>query len=243
MDTEYAASSVVSAKRRAESELHRLKLDLALSSATVWSESLDKSKNRDKTPVPAPADADDLFGQLSLEERPAVVEFRLLQPRPDHRDLPPPIPLDVTQSLPLLDEWVIGDSVANYRWNVAQISLDSLSHNPSGRPIRPLPSARANSPRPAPNGTQSQPFSSVPVVLSLPPVPAVLPAPQPKPRQSALPAMARSSPPPEDSQSQSQSQSLSVFPQTQTERGPFGARPEASKGARKKAAKKRQGGF
>jgi len=239
--------AVQSGQRRAEAEHTRLELDLTLSASTLWSESITAPAVTSPIDIAPSNTADDLFaaaaGQLSLEERPTVFDkFRLLHPKTGEIYPIEAAPTDFAAAQPLLNEWTVGDDVGRYRWarsEMWQVNSDSPSTN---RIIRPLPSVRASQPNLSSTTTRQSPSPT----RLVPPVPAVLTVPStsslPPVRSlaafSSIPHVSRSSPPPgpEDSLGND-------FPLTQVERGPFGARPEATRVSRKKATKKRAGGF
>lgn len=233
--------------RRLDLEANQLHCDLMLCGTTLASDPIQPATTP-AAPDTSHGNLDDLFaaaaGQLSLEDKhsTAAVHFSVLQPKipcpqrggSDSRSL-----LDLTAALPLLAEWPLGQHADDYQWDGPLTRLPSTPQVSTGfdRPIRPLPSLRPHPTQPAAS-THS---------INVPPV-GRAPTLRPLPHTSTFPAIqpwsptrpgARSSPPPAPTL-----ESLSgEFPHTQVERGLFGARPEVSSKTRKKAAKKRAGGF
>lgn len=232
---------------RIKEDTFRLVLDLTLSRMIVHSESPTSV-----APTPRgsqePQTADNLFEraeQLTLDDgtsKANEIPFRWLPPRrdidagsPNDHDLPSDH-LQTEAARTLLSEWTIGADPIEYDWKDWRRE-GSLPRTPIKRPVRPLPS-----PRTTYGFAQSQPdIRYRPPYLS-----------QPQPRQlppysqhaNAIPQVfahtqaMRSSPPPVLQSSQSLQD---LGPSTQAERGPYGGRPEVK--ARKKAVKKRIGGF
>lgn len=212
----------------------RLRRDLDLSAFVSVPDSMEKALG--SILDPPRTTADEAFAaaasQLSLEERPSDL-FTVLIPIAPLPGLRAP---DLSAAKGLLGEWEPLRDARQHRWQPpAAADHPAQSSSRSNRPIRPLPpikslhSTVAASQPSVPNiGAVFPPLSVDSASRS---VPTVLP------KLSAHP-MSRSSPPPSAEESLT-----SAFPLTQVERGPFGARPEASRAARKKILRKRQGGF
>lgn len=171
----------------------------------------------------------------------------------------------------LLAEWDIGNDPADYQWKswVTEGATSNSLTSPmrTQRPIRPLPaSPRASQyfqpqpnvpsqsypqsqpqPQPQPTSLTASRFAPPSVLSQIQTHAQTLPSLRPSTSLTGMnrAPMMRSSPPPAvdmmaSSQVPMDSQGYQGMASTQVERGPFGGRPEKAK---KKAGKKRVGGF
>jgi hypothetical protein len=250
----FAQSPVIpftDAQRRYQRDTRRLVLDLTLSRMVVHSEELDTASGISVRASQEPSTADDLFeraGQLTLNDesdsRPGPPTFRWLPPRRGFdqdlasRDVQPnKSDLDSPTARALLGDWKIGTDPTQFTWKDWRRETSAVPTTVR-RPVRPLPSPRT---------TASQTFAQSQLdSRSRPPTIA-----QPQPRSqwglhtwNSIPNIlahgqgTRSSPPPVLHSSQSYQD---LGGNTQAETGRFGGRLDSK--SRKKAAKKRVGGF
>jgi hypothetical protein len=240
-------SPFTDSQARHQRDTRRLVLDLTLSRMVVHSEQMYPAGSLIRKSQ-EPETADNLFertGQLTLNDsnEPSPPELKWLVPRVEFdtqpeshaAGAPDPKSLDTAASRALLNDWTIGSDPTQFTWKDWRRETSAVP-TPVRRPVRPLPSPRASAtqtfaqsqPNPrfqAPNIAQPRPqwalhgSNSIPNIL-------------------AHDQGTRSSPPPVLHSSQSY-QDLGAS--TQTERGPFGGRPEIK--ARKKPTRKRVGGF
>lgn len=155
-------------------DLHRLALDLSLSTVVVSSEDLSPSTvrpPRDEMSLASdnPEDMFDKAASLSLSDRGTpLINFSLLQPRLiDVDGNPAGGPEDGDANVPdlqhptarfLMADWTIGSSVKDHRWK-SWLEHDNVgSQSTLNRPIRPLPSPRL---RQGGEFSQSQSYPSV----------------------------------------------------------------------------------
>lgn len=204
--------------------------DLLLSSAIVFSATDESSRHVRSSSNPA-STPEDIFAaateNLSLEENSPNVRFSFLTPKTVAQ---PNGNCSMVSSPPfaqtLINEWEVEESPTSYQWQQSSRASSPQAFN-APRPIKPLPPSR---PSIQPPVSQKQPTHSNYQWPSLSsPV-------RPPPRKSS----------PIRSQNRTfvaeDDLSIPNFLQTQTEPGPYGARPE-TRVTKKKSSKRRQGGF
>jgi hypothetical protein len=224
----------------------RLVLELTLSRMIVHSDSVAPAPAATPRSSQEPQTADNLFEraeQLTLNDggsKTNEIPFHWLSPRntfegEEQAHDNPDARLQTDTARTLLSEWTVGTDPAEYKWSDWRRE-GSAPPTPIRRPVRPLPSPRTTG-----GFAQSQPdLRYRPPTLAQPQPRRWPPLTQPfnsVPQIMAHTQIMRSSPPPV----QSSQPAHDPGPSTQVERGPFGGRLEGK--SRKKAAKKRVGGF
>jgi hypothetical protein len=244
-------SPIVNSDSRYKRDTQRLILDLTLSRLVIHSEDISNA-----LPVRAsqePETADNLFertGQLTLnddsENRPDHLALKWLVPKvnfDDAGDIPEPDkPTEGSLQTPaaraLLSDWSIGSDPTQFIWKDWRRETSAVP-SPVRRPVRPLPSPRGSAVKTFAQSQQESRYRPPVIAQPRPQWQPTLHGSNSIPNIMAHTQNARSSPPPVLNSSQSY-QDL-VGASTQVERGQFGGRPDNR--IRKKAAKKRVGGF
>lgn len=225
--------------REAEHEqaLRRLRNNLLLSSKIVYPEDTLPTEAAEAGPT-----VDELFaeaaGQLSLNDRAPNLAFAVL-PLPPHlappdtngdRRASTPQSLDARSAHTLLLDWKLGADPRQHEWK---------SPHHSSSPTSPPRRERTNLP--------VSHFTSQPSIprLGAPPISRLLPQSSPARRFPTPPVATESVRNPTFGRTPSSPTVFSDhdFPQTQIERGAYGARPEVATKASKKRATKRRHGF
>jgi len=248
----FAQSSVApftEPQTRYQRDVRRLVLDLTLSRMVVHSEDMSTASESSVRPSQEPATADDLFeraGQLTLNDesdsRSGPPIFKWLSPRSGfEQDLvssdgrPSEADLDSPTARALLGDWNIGTDPTQFTWKDWRRETSAVP-TPVRRPVRPLPSPRASATQTFAQSQQDTRYR--PPTIAQPRPQWALHASNSIPNILAHGQGTRSSPPPVLHSSQSYQD---LGGNTQAEPGPFGGRLDSK--VRKKAAKKRVGGF
>lgn len=231
---------------RYQRDVRRLVLDLTLSRMVVHSEELGTAPGDSVRASQEPATADDLFeraGQLTLndESDSHPGPFEWLPPRSGFdqdfgpSDGPTEADLDSPTARVLLGDWKIGTDPTQLTWRDWRRGTSAVP-TPVRRPVRPLPSPRASATQTFAQSQQDTHYR--PPTIAQPRSQWALHASNSIPNILAHGQGTRSSPPPVLHSSQSYQD---LGGNTQAEPGPFGGRLDSK--VRKKAAKKRVGGF
>ena len=243
------STDIIRVPERHQEAVHRLALDLSLSRLVLHTNDCGLNTEQSKTQLIAldPEDDDDdvarAAGQLTLRESEAPrIIFSYLHPPSFesnfiHSSLPEVVSQDAIQlaedelqsptARALLSEWTIGEDPKAYAWTPCRDTTRQGSvSTTTGRPVRPLPSPRPAQGPQTFTGAATQP----PHFHAATSVPSLMPS---IPAFGSIPSIPMTQIP------RSSAGEPTGYMQTQVERGPFGARP----GATKKKVKKRVGGF